>query len=200
MIEKKQKYQPGNANQEETTKRLLEWIADAVQPFSVVENARFLALLESLNYKYNCPSEKVIRTTLFPAVFSKVKDRVNSILSSHLGDSVSLTTDMWTSKTHNCYIGLTMQYLDEKFRPKMMVLGCFPFSESHDAASTAVKMCTLSCCENNFGPIEIIWPGVPARPGPVEKYPARSFPAECPRRPLKAPEDLWRPLMAHRGP
>ena len=56
---------------------------------------------------------------------------------------MALTTDLWTSKTHHCFISLTMHYLDDKFRPKMMVLGCLPFADDHDAASIWSRINTI---------------------------------------------------------
>ena len=107
--------------------------------------ARIPALLESrsspaLNPKFDCPSEKVLQTKLFPHVFAKVQDCVKSILSSRVGQSVTLTTDLWTSKTHHCFNCLTMLYLDDKFRLEMMVLGCFSFADDLDAASIRLRI------------------------------------------------------------
>ena len=113
----------------------------------VVANPRFLVFLESLNPKFDCPSEKVLRTKLFPQVFAKVQDRVKSILSSSEGQSVALTTDLWTSKKHHCFISLTMHYLDDKFRQEMMVLVCLPLTDDHDAASIQSRINTV---ENNY--------------------------------------------------
>eukprot|EP00116_Pleurobrachia_bachei_P002275 sb/3462537/ len=143
LANKKVKYCPENPVQQDATKKLVEWISDGVLPFALVDNTRFLSFLESLNCKFDCPSEKVLRTKLFPKVYVQVQDRVKKILSTETGESVSLTTDMWTSKTHQCFIGITLHYVDNNFRPKMMVLGCFPFDEDHDAASIRTKITSL---------------------------------------------------------
>ena len=70
LLQNKEKYKSGN--QENSSKRLIEWMAYAMELFAVVANPRFLVFLESLNHKFDCPSEKVLRTKLFPQVFAKV--------------------------------------------------------------------------------------------------------------------------------
>ena len=135
LIDRKVKYPADHPKQMELTRYLAEWISDAVLPFAVVKNSRFMHFLEKLNPRFDCPSEKVLRQKIFLEVFEKLKGHVVSILETDVGENASLTTDLWTSPTNNSFISLTLHYLDADFQQKMVVLGCFPFDESHEGSA-----------------------------------------------------------------
>ena len=101
---------------------------------------RFLEFVSRLNPKFNCPSEKTIRTRLIPDIFSKINSRVKCLLETHVTDYASLTTDLWTSCSHDSYISLTLHFLDESFNQKMAVLSCMSFEADHDAENVLAKI------------------------------------------------------------
>ena len=61
-LEKSSRWSADSPNQRLGERRLLNWIFDALQPYTVLENDQFKSLIECLNRKFNLPSEKVVRT------------------------------------------------------------------------------------------------------------------------------------------
>ena len=60
---------------------------------------------------------------------------MKQVLATELGVHASLTTDIWTSEAKDSFISLTLHFLNMDFEQKMVVLGSFPFNESHAAES-----------------------------------------------------------------
>jgi hypothetical protein len=140
------KYPAAHPKQMELTRYFAEWISDVVLPFAVVKNSGIIHLLEKLNPRFGCPSEKVLGQKIFPVVFEKVKRHVVNILETEVGENASMTTDLWTSPTNNSFMSLILHYLDADFQQKMVVLGCFPFDESHEGSAIQEKINGIVDC------------------------------------------------------
>jgi len=92
---------------------LTNWIIEDLQPLYVVQSPSFRKLINELDSGFIMPDEKGIKKVIadtynstMPALIEKI--RVES-------KSVSLTTDMWTSRSGQGYIGITCSYIDSKF-------------------------------------------------------------------------------------
>ena len=92
-----------------------------------------------MNPKFDCPSSKTLRTKIFPVIFEKVKCHVTNIVTTEIGEYVSLTTDIWTSDCQDSFISLILHYLTDRFE-QMIVLGCFPFNDDHDANNVLTRL------------------------------------------------------------
>lgn len=55
-------------------------------------------------------------------------------------ESVSITTDLWTSRAKDSYIAFTLQFIDNNFNMKHFTAECKPFSGSHDATAVLQKI------------------------------------------------------------
>lgn len=62
--EKKPKIKFNNEDNEQITERLLEWIIDDKQSFSVVENSKFKHFIEGLNAAYTLPVRQTVSTKI----------------------------------------------------------------------------------------------------------------------------------------
>ena len=51
--------------------------------------------------------------------------------------SCSITTDIWSSQSVHSFISTTVHFIDDNWQPKMVVLKCFSFDESHTAQNIA---------------------------------------------------------------
>ena len=78
FIQQKVHYKPDNPRQKTLEKTVTEWLVDAILPYATVENSRLRLLLEQLDPKFNCPSEKTIRTNNMPNLEKVIKARVLS--------------------------------------------------------------------------------------------------------------------------
>ncbi|CAH1979230.1 unnamed protein product [Acanthoscelides obtectus] len=105
------------------------------QPFSIVEDFGFRKFVSALNPSYGLPNRKTITNTLLPAKYEEVYNNTKKELEGV--DSVTLTTDCWTSSTTESFLAVTAHFLDNKFELKHRVLGCESFSERHTSANLA---------------------------------------------------------------
>ena len=91
----------------------------AVSPLSiakgpyVVQSLSFRRLINELDPAFIMPDEKGIKKVIYkaynftlPALIKKINDDAKS---------VSITTDMWTARNGQGYIGVTCSYIDAKF-------------------------------------------------------------------------------------
>ncbi|CAB5386644.1 unnamed protein product [Rhizophagus irregularis] len=99
--------------QKELRKFLTDWIIDDLQPLYVVQSPLFCRLISELDPAFIMPDEKGIKKVIsnaynytLPALIKKIKLEAKNI---------SLTTDMWTSRGGQGYIGITCSYVDSNF-------------------------------------------------------------------------------------
>jgi len=92
---------------------LTDWIIDDLQPLYVLQNIKFRRFISELDQAFIIPDEKGIKKIthrsynfVLPMLIEKIKVEAKS---------VSITTDMWTSRSGQGYIGVTCSYIDEKF-------------------------------------------------------------------------------------
>lgn len=134
--ERPSKWSADSPNQKQAERRLLNWIFDDLQPYTVVESDQFKSFIGCLNRKFDIPSEKVIRTTLMPKLYREVQKELFESLSLALKDGqYSVTCDVWSSLALDSYLGLTVHFITEDFVRKLLVLRCLPYNESHTGES-----------------------------------------------------------------
>ena len=109
----------------------MEWLIDAMLPYSTVENECFKKFVCTLCPRYKISSEKYLCTCLMTNMYSKVKKEVIKIIHKHL-HYCSVTTNMWSSVAMDAYMFVTVHFILQKARDKKsMVLECLPFKENH---------------------------------------------------------------------
>lgn len=55
-------------------------------------------------------------------------------------ESVSITTDLWTSRSGDAFIAFTLQFINEDFQMRHITVDCQPFPGKHDAAAICEKV------------------------------------------------------------
>lgn len=83
------------------------------QPFSIIEDRVFKAFATALNSEYKLPCRKTISNSFLPVALETEKDHVTKVLSR--AEAVTLTTDCWTSRNTESFIGVTAHFIDEDF-------------------------------------------------------------------------------------
>ena len=81
-----------------------------LRPLRVVECAEFKQLMNYIEPVYVVPSHTHI-TSIFCKMFHAIKEELSSSLEST--PSVTLTTDIWTSRTVQVYNTVTVHFLTE---------------------------------------------------------------------------------------
>lgn len=123
--------------QTELRQFLTDWIINDLQPLYVVQSTSFRKFINELDPGFTIPDEKGIKKVIYdaynftlPALIEKVKVEAKS---------VSLTTDMWTSRSGQGYIGVTCSYIDSKFNLNEITLTInyvrYPHTAQHIAES-----------------------------------------------------------------
>lgn len=87
------------------TQGIIFFMAKDLKPFSIVENEGFRLLVNTLESRYRIPSCPYFSKTLFPMLYRETKSKVVDTLRK--ADSVSITTDSWTSTAPQSYITVT---------------------------------------------------------------------------------------------
>ena len=82
------------------------FIAQDMQPLSVVENKGFLDLMKVAEPRFKVPSRGYFTKTVIPSLFSRVKQSVKEMLQT--SRFLCITTDLWTAAHSNrAYLCLT---------------------------------------------------------------------------------------------
>ncbi|GBC28973.2 zinc finger BED domain-containing protein 1-like [Rhizophagus irregularis DAOM 181602=DAOM 197198] len=121
------------------TDSLVDFVATDLQPFTIVENPEFKLLINKLNPHYILPC----RQTLKEKFIENYKMRKNVLINevSQINSKISLTTDIWTSEiSKDCYLGVTMHYINNNWELKNLLLDLIPVNGSHTAGLITSKL------------------------------------------------------------
>lgn len=114
------------------------FIANDMQPFSVVEDAGFRQLVHTLEPKYHIPSRTHFSKSVVPAMYESVRVKVKEALQK--GERVAITTDGWTSRATQSYLTITAHTIDIEWEMKSFVLQTRVMFESHTGQNIAAVL------------------------------------------------------------
>ncbi len=117
---------------------VLDLITEDIQPLSVVENRAFRRFVHELDPRYEIISRKCLTYKLLPKRYNEEKDILMSKLAAV--DSVSITTDQWTSKAHEGYTTITGHYIDDKWNMHSPVLMTRAKPQRHTGVNLANEL------------------------------------------------------------
>jgi len=92
---------------------LTNWIIGDLQPLYVVQSPLFRQLISELDPAFIMPDEKGIKKVIAESYNFTLPKLIEKIRVE--AKSVSLTTDMWTARNGQGYIGITCSYIDSNF-------------------------------------------------------------------------------------
>ena len=122
-------YNKGHPEARKITLLIGEMMALDFQPFSIVEDTGFTALINHLDPRYKVPSRKYFSTTLIPEMYDQAKEKVKKTISQQ--SHIALTTDIWSSRAHDSFISFTAHLITEQFECKECLLQASKFNERH---------------------------------------------------------------------
>src|SRR6185436_11876996 len=112
---------PHNEAQQSKLRQLLvEWIISENQPISVIQSDAFHRFINALDSAFTIPGEKLVKQ-----IIHNTYNNTLSLLIKYIEDNaifVNLTTDMWTGRNRQGFLGITCNYLDENFKLHEQVL------------------------------------------------------------------------------
>ena len=106
-IDRAKQYPHNSPQALELNEAICYFLAKGMHPLSTVEEPGFRNLIYKLNPRYHCPSRKHFSEKELPQLYTyvrdaKIKPQMEEV--SHF----SITTDLWTSASHDPYLSLTM--------------------------------------------------------------------------------------------
>lgn len=113
---------------------LMLLFTNAMQPFSVVEDKRFVA---ALNPAYALPTRQTIANSMLPTMFEKCNFAVREVIKDV--KIVCITTDGWTAKNNVRFVADTAYFVDDTFELRSILLEACPMPESHTSTNLASK-------------------------------------------------------------
>jgi galactitol-specific phosphotransferase system IIB component len=102
--------------------KLVDWVVNHSQPFSVIEQEDFVEFVGALRENYKLPTRNTIRNRIIKK-WSDEKARVRKLLKNEIsGFRCGVTTDMWTSAAKKGYMVITMHYINQDWLVKSVVI------------------------------------------------------------------------------
>lgn len=132
----------GVAKEKNSNNLIFKMIVKDLQPFSVVKDEGFKALINYLEPGYKMPSRYILSNTLLDAQYSEAQKKLKDELEN--AKYVSITTDGWTSRATTSYQAVTAHYL-LNWELKSALLGCFECHERHTAEYIKNELYSLLC-------------------------------------------------------
>lgn len=117
---------------------VMKMIAQDLQPFSVVEDKGFKRLVSALDPRYELPSRRELVRNHLPSIYNQEVDRVKRELE--MINAVSLTTDIWTSRTTKGFITVTAHFISPSWELKTLVLETARMTDAHTSANIADEL------------------------------------------------------------
>ena len=118
-------------------KKLLEWIVNHYQSFSVVEQDDFVEFCGVLREDYDVPSRKTLRARVIK-LWEEEKAKARMKLEKDLaGRRCGMTTDMWTSAAKRGYMVVTLHYIDANWDMHDVIIAFIRVLYPHSAERLA---------------------------------------------------------------
>ncbi|GFW60818.1 t-complex protein 1 subunit delta [Trichonephila clavipes] len=80
-----------------TTDSVTKFLACTMQPYNLVDRKEFTNMVKVLNPRYSLHGRKHFIATAVPKLYNEVRDKIRQELSLINKDTISVTTDCWTS-------------------------------------------------------------------------------------------------------
>lgn len=140
------KFDHNHPKQQLITEQIALMICTDLQPYSVVEDKGFNAVMKAAEPRYVMPTRKTFSQDVIPSLYDKTVKLVKSAVSNN-SKGLAFTTDGWTSRSNLSYLSYTVHFLTENFMPKNYCLKVENVTDSH----TAVKLAdSLSKCVSEW--------------------------------------------------
>ncbi|XP_039510154.1 E3 SUMO-protein ligase ZBED1-like [Pimephales promelas] len=132
-FQRQQKYDKNSPEARKLNRAVAEFICMDKVPIYTVQKCGFQQLLHHFNPKYQLPSRNFFMYTEIPRIYNDTRD----LIMQHLGEKpfYSCTTDLWTSRTADTFMSVTLQYITKSWELQSWCLGCCGLNTDHTAES-----------------------------------------------------------------
>ncbi|XP_040289759.1 E3 SUMO-protein ligase ZBED1-like [Bufo bufo] len=131
-------YAKSSQRHKEITDAITQCLSRDMMPLYTVSKVGFQKLIHTLDKRYQLPSRNYFSQTAIPELYSKCCDAVQQEMA---GVKVfSTTTDLWSSRTTEPYISLTVHFVNEEFQLKSRCLQTSYFPDDHTGENIALGL------------------------------------------------------------
>jgi len=102
------------AKQQKLTQDVLRLFISCTLPLYLVENKNFRTFLHSFDPRYKPPCVNTLKNEIANGTNHTTQVIKNMIHSQ--ANTISLTFDLWTSRAHDSYLGVTCHWISDEFR------------------------------------------------------------------------------------
>ncbi|GFW83386.1 zinc finger BED domain-containing protein 1 [Trichonephila clavipes] len=120
-----------------TTDSVTKFLVCTMQPYNLVDRKEFINMVKVLNPRYSSPGRKHFTATAVPKLYNEVRDKIRQELSLINKDTISVTTDCWTSIANTPYITITVHFITSEWALKSACLACARFDNDHNGKNIA---------------------------------------------------------------
>ncbi|XP_019206021.1 zinc finger BED domain-containing protein 1-like [Oreochromis niloticus] len=128
-------YDKSNKRWGELTNAVTHCLARDMMPVQSVEREGFKKMLKTFEPRYKLPTKKYFSKVALPALYEEIRTEVSNALSSV--EFFASTTDMWSSRTSDPYMSLTIHYVDKDWKLQNKCLETSFFPEDHTGENIA---------------------------------------------------------------
>nr|CAD7194659.1 unnamed protein product [Timema douglasi] len=151
MVKKKEELPPQGKEAKAISDKIAQMLALCHLPYQFVEERGFKELMAHIKPNYRIPVSTTFSRNIVPLLYQSEKKMLASVLSEDIVaaqlNTISLTTDNWTSRAGDGYASLTCHY-SRDFKYKSFTLANVVVLESHTAVNirhTLSEMCKDWC-------------------------------------------------------
>ena len=142
------------------TDAIITFLADSGVAYSVIGRSSFVDLMKTANKRINLKSPKTyMRLTKIKAeeIDKSIKDIIMTIKEEGDLKSVAFTTDIWTSRSQDSYMSLTIHFIDKFWHLHRLTPFVKPFPEKHTGVNIGLGLENMIMELNlNSGNIDLI--------------------------------------------
>jgi hypothetical protein len=113
-------------------------ICKDLQPYSIVDDPGFRAVLKAAEPRYVMPSRKTFTDEIIQKLYAETTAAVR--LDVQRAASLAITTDAWTSRANQAYLTYTAHFLTPDFTPRNYCLSVENVDHSHTAVNLAKSL------------------------------------------------------------
>ncbi|KAH9360763.1 hypothetical protein HPB48_018218 [Haemaphysalis longicornis] len=127
----------------EITAKIDHMLVLDLQPYHFVESRGFKELMHEMEPLYKIPCRTTFSRTVVPELYRDTVRSIKGIIHSDIQDgiqSLSFTSDMWTSRSNESYTSLTCHYLTANFELRAFSRSNTLITESHTACNVLAHL------------------------------------------------------------
>ncbi|XP_073714924.1 E3 SUMO-protein ligase ZBED1-like [Misgurnus anguillicaudatus] len=144
-------YEKTSRRHREITNAITHYLAKDTVPFNVVTKEGFKNLIQTLDKRYTIPSRTYFSQVAIPQLYVECRNKTEAELM-HV-EYYATTTDLWSSRTTEPYLSLTVHFINDDFELKTRCLQTAYFPADHTGQNIAqgLKECLSSWHLNEEG-------------------------------------------------